>query len=92
MIRNVGFFIIGVYLFLINAITYLLFWKDKQRAKKHQWRISEKTLLVCCVLGGGLGGLFGTKKFHHKTKNPIFYIGIPLMIIVELIAIGLAIW
>lgn len=41
------------------------------------------------VIGGSIGALFGMSIFHHKTRKPKFYIGIPLIMLIE---IGLAAW
>lgn len=75
-------YLIG-YLILINCITFFLFWMDKQKSKTQKWRISEKTLLGFSVIGGSLGGFLGMRTFHHKTKHPIFFIGLPLILILE---------
>lgn len=62
-----------IYLGIISLITFILYGVDKQKAKKHKWRIPEKTLLGMCVIGGFLGGLLGMQVFHHKTKHWYFY-------------------
>ena len=45
---------------------------DKKQAKRGNWRIPERRLLTIGLVGGGLGGLMGQKKFHHKTQKPVF--------------------
>ncbi len=70
-----------------NLITFVLFWLDKQYARKSQWRIPEKDLLLCALLGGGIGALAGMYRFHHKTRHPKFTIGIPAIILIQLIAL-----
>ena len=40
-----------------------------KQAKRGNWRIPERRLLTIGLVGGGLGGLMGQKKFHHKTQN-----------------------
>lgn len=62
------------YLVLINSALFVLMGVDKSKAKKHQWRIPEKTLLLLGVIGGGFGGLLGQKVFRHKTRKPVFYV------------------
>jgi uncharacterized membrane protein YsdA (DUF1294 family) len=54
---------------------------DKQKAKKNRWRIPEKVLLGISFIGGSLGGIIGMYLFRHKTKHPLFYISLPLMLI-----------
>lgn len=79
-----------VYLLLINALALLLMRLDKNFAMAHRRRISERVLLLSAVLGGSLGALVGMYLFHHKTKHPKFYLGVPALLCVQLI--GLAWW
>lgn len=60
---------------------------DKQKSKKGKWRIPEKTLFIITALGGGIGTIAGMYTFRHKTKKMIFVIGLPLITILEIIAI-----
>lgn len=76
-----------LYLIGINVVTFLLYGNDKSRARRHAWRIPEKTLLGAAIIGGSVGALLGMSVFHHKTRKPAFYIGVPLILIVQ---IGLA--
>lgn len=62
------------YLVLINSVLFVLMGVDKSKAKNHQWRIPEKTLLLLGLIGGGFGGLLGQKVFRHKTRKPMFYV------------------
>lgn len=74
-----------VYLIIINALSFLLMLIDKQKAKKDRWRIPEKTLIAVALLGGSLGGIAGMKLFRHKTKHPKFYIGLPVILAVQIV-------
>lgn len=68
--------------FLIwNGIVFLLYGIDKQRAMADQWRISEKTLLLCAFFLGGAGAGLGMTVFRHKTRQLKFRILIPVAII-----------
>ncbi len=71
---------LSIYLSLINALAFLLMLADKQRAKKHRWRIPEAVLLGAAALGGSVGALFGMWLFHHKTRKAKFFITIPLLL------------
>ncbi len=64
---------------LINLITYTLFFRDKRKAERNEWRISEKTLLLFSLFGGGLGAGIGMRRQHHKTKKLRFRILVPLL-------------
>ena len=76
-----------IYLAIINLIAFLAMYLDKKKAKKGKWRISEATLIGIVLLGGGIGGIAGMYKFRHKTKKPRFYIGFPVILILETIAL-----
>lgn len=81
--------IILIYGIVINIAAFLLYGVDKKRARKRQWRISEKTLLGAAAMGGSLGALFGMYCFHHKTKHWKFRILLPLFLLLHT---GIIIW
>ncbi len=74
------------YLLTINAVGLLIMLADKEKAKKHLWRIPEATLLTVAALGGSLGCLAGMRLFRHKTRKPKFYLGLPAILAVQLAA------
>ena len=76
------------YLLIVNAAGFLLMLADKYKAKKNLWRIPEKTLLGVALVGGSLGAYAGMRLFRHKTKHPQFYIGIPLIMALQIMAAG----
>lgn len=76
-----------IYLLIINVIAFLAMLIDKRKAEKGKWRISETTLLLLGVLGGSIGGIIGMYTFRHKTKKMKFTIGMPTILIVEIITI-----
>lgn len=76
---------IVLYLLAINLIAFLAMGIDKWKAKMGAWRIPEQTLLSLVFLGGGIGGIAGMYTFRHKTKKPRFYIGFPMILILEII-------
>ena len=78
-------------LLLINAAGLLVMLVDKKKARKNLWRIPEATLLTVAALGGSIGVLAGMYLFHHKTRKPKFFIGVPLILTVQLIAV-LLLW
>ena len=83
MLRSV----ILIYLLVINGIAFVQFGADKKRALKKQWRIREKTLLLGAALGGSIGALVGMKVFHHKTLHKQFALGIPFILLVQVIMV-----
>lgn len=61
---------------------------DKKRARRHAYRISEKTLWTLAVIGGGTGAFLAMIKFRHKTKHASFHIGFPLLMVIQLIILA----
>ena len=80
---------LGVILyFTIVSLTLCIYmYLDKQRAKKNEWRISEKTLFTLAVFGGAMGGVLAMYLFRHKTKHNTFAFGFPLLAAVHLFLI-----
>ena len=76
------YYLYAIYLCLINLIAFFMFGIDKLKAKKDLYRISEKTLITICAVGGALGGLLGMMIFHHKTSKPKFIITVPLLVLI----------
>lgn len=76
-----------IYVFVVNVIAFLMYGLDKVKAKRLQWRIQESTLLGVAVIGGSIGAFLGMQIFHHKTKKPKFYIGVPAIFILQVIGI-----
>ena len=76
-----------IYLVCINIIGFLAMWIDKRNAKKGKWRIREKTLFMITFLGGGIGTIAGMYTFRHKTQKLAFTIGLPVILIGEIVTI-----
>ena len=81
------------YLFIgvavMSVILFVTMGIDKGRAKRHKWRVSERTLFVLAILGGAAGGCFGMLVFRHKTQHKAFQIGFPLLLAIQLLALWL---
>ena len=75
------------YLIIINIVTLLAFIVDKYNAIKKRYRISEKLLFFLAIIGGSLGALIGIHVFRHKSKKLKFLIGIPLILIIQIIVL-----
>lgn len=78
------FWIIIIYLAVINLVGFTLMGVDKRRAVKGAWRISEAALFLAAVLGGSIGSILGMKIFRHKTKHWYFKYGMPSILIVQI--------
>jgi uncharacterized membrane protein YsdA (DUF1294 family) len=70
---------ISYYFIIINMIGLFMMRADKQRAIKHQFRISERTLWAIAIFGGAIGTTMGMNIYRHKTKHRSFKIGFPLL-------------
>ena len=92
IIGSPWFWLFG-WLLLINLITFFIFGFDKLQAKRKKEsvrRVPEKTLLIFSILGGSIGALAGMKVWHHKTLHRLFRLGIPLILVLQiLIPVGL---
>ena len=74
-----------IYLIIINIIAFLAMFIDKRKAKYGKWRIKEYTLFILALIGGSVGTIVGMYTFRHKTKKARFFIGFPVILIVEVI-------
>lgn len=70
---------------IINFAAILATVSDKRRAQHHRWRIPESTLLLLAALGGSPAMLVTMKLIRHKTQHKKFMIGIPVIIVLQLV-------
>ena len=75
----------AIYLLIVNAAGFLLMLIDKRKAIRHRWRIPEKTLFLTAAIGGSIGSIMGMYTFRHKTKHLQFTLGMPAILVVQLI-------
>jgi Predicted membrane protein len=75
-----GFYILLLYLELINLAAFIMMGSDKHRAKVHRERIPEAVLLTAAVAGGSIGAIAGMLLFRHKTHKPQFSVGLPVIL------------
>ena len=76
-----------IYMIFMSIIGCIFMAIDKSKAKRVAWRIPEKTLLGIAILGGGAGIWLGMQMFRHKTKHLQFKIGVPIITLLEFIAV-----
>ena len=77
--------VILLYILLVNLGGFIAFGIDKKRSIRSKWRIPEATLLTFALLLGSVGCLLGMRVFRHKTLKPLFSIGIPVILIVQVL-------
>ena len=76
-----------VYFLAVSLITALITAIDKYKAKRGSFRISEATLFILAAIGGALGEYLTMRLIRHKTLHKRFMIGLPLIIILQTVAI-----
>lgn len=77
--------LIAVYVIAINLITFIVYGRDKSQARRREWRTPESTLFILAIAGGSIGALLAMYVFHHKTRKKAFQIGIPAILLVQLL-------
>jgi len=83
MTEVVAYFLVG-----INILAFIVYGIDKWHAAHGRWRIPEATLLGITVIGGSIGALIGMKVWHHKTKHKKFVLGLPAILLIQLIILS----
>ena len=73
----------GCYLLIINIVAFATYGIDKRNAVRGRWRTKEVTLLGLAAVGGSIGAIAAMHTFRHKTRKPLFAIGVPLIILVQ---------
>ena len=79
--------ILTIYLGVINIVTFFFFAIDKYRAVRNKYRIRIVTLLGMAFAGGTAGALPGIYLLRHKTKKNYFTVGVPLMMVMQVLAL-----
>lgn len=79
--------ILYIYLLVINVAGFIICGIDKKRAIRHWWRIPEKDIILIAVLGGSIGVLIGMYGFRHKTRHRQFTVGIPLILLCQIMLV-----
>ena len=74
------------YLILANLAAFILMGVDKSKARRHRWRIPERTLFFSAVLGGSVGAMAGMWFFRHKTRHWYFVVGMPAILALQVAA------
>ncbi len=76
-----------IYLVIIKIISMTVFALDKIAALEKRWRISIITLQGLVLVGVSIGALVGMYLFHHKTKKDYFKVGVPLIIVMQVMVL-----
>ena len=84
--------LIIIYLIAVNLIGFVLMGIDKRKAIKNAFRIPEATLFFVALVGGSIGSILGMLIFRHKTKHWSFKLGMPAILVLQLILFALLSW
>lgn len=79
--------ILLIYLAVVNILTFIVFGVDKMNAKSNRQRVRIVTLLGLAFIGGSVGALIGMYGFHHKTKKAYFTVGVPLILLMQVVVL-----
>ena len=78
-----------IYIAVVSVISFFVCVYDKIAAKKFtKHRTRESTLLWLSALGGSFAMFFTMVAIRHKTKHVKFMLGIPLIIVLQVIALA----
>ncbi|MBQ8814086.1 MAG: DUF1294 domain-containing protein [Lachnospiraceae bacterium] len=80
--------LLSIWLIVINLVGFIQMYVDKRRAKKDKWRIPEKQLFLVALIGGSVGSILGMQMFRHKTKHKSFVIGMPAILILQIVVVA----
>jgi len=81
--------VVAALLAWINLTAFLMFWWDKDAARRGLRRIPESQLLGMALLGGGLGALLAQQILRHKTRKQPFRAQLFLIGLAQLALAGL---
>ena len=73
------------YLVAVSVITFVMFGFDKYRAVKGGFRIPIAALLGMAFAGGSVGALLGMVVFRHKIRKNYFYVGVPMILVMQVV-------
>lgn len=85
-IKNINIYYFIYYFVVINLFSIFITVFDKLASKyRKNDRIREKTLFIVAIIGGSLFMLISMKLIKHKTKHKSFMLGLPIIILIQLI-------
>ena len=84
--------IIIIYLAVISLVAIIMTLYDKHAARNRKRRVAESTLILVSVLGGSVAMLLTMRYIRHKTKHATFMVGIPVIIVLQIVAAVFAWW
>ncbi|WP_457280988.1 DUF1294 domain-containing protein [Polaromonas sp. P5_D5] len=58
--------------FVLNLLTFWVYWADKRAAQTGQWRTPENTLQLLALAGGWPGAWLAQQVLRHKSSKQSF--------------------
>lgn len=84
--NDFNFLLVAAFYLTINVTAFIVMMLDKVKSRKNKAeRISEGTLFFMAAAFGSVGVYLGMLVFHHKTRKWHFIIGIPLMMLQNIV-------
>lgn len=79
-------FFIASFFLVVNLIAFSVMFRDKSRSRKDgAERVSEAMLFFLAAAFGSIGVYAGMLFFRHKTRKWQFIVGIPLLIVQNIV-------
>lgn len=76
-----------IYLAVISLVSVVITIHDKLSAKRSKRRVPERTLIMLSLVGGSAAMYVTMQLIRHKTRHAKFMIGIPLIMLLQLVAV-----
>jgi uncharacterized membrane protein YsdA (DUF1294 family) len=77
----IQFFLLQIFLVIVNFISLAVFGIDKLNSKKGGWRVPESRLLLIAFFGP-FGAYAGMLIFRHKTRK-IKFLMVPIFLFIQ---------
>jgi uncharacterized membrane protein YsdA (DUF1294 family)/cold shock CspA family protein len=74
--------------FVLNLLTFWMYWVDKHAAQTSQWRTPENTLQFLALAGGWPGAWLAQQVLRHKSSKQSFQDDYWLMVISHAVLVG----
>lgn len=88
---DINLVIVASFYLAINIIAFVVMMFDKIKSRKnHAERISEGVLFFMATAFGSIGVYFGMFIFHHKTRKWTFILGVPLLMLQNIVFLSVA--
>ena len=83
---------LGLIIVVASLVTAILYRIDKRRARDHEPRIAEQTLLIWSLAGGWPGGWIAGKYLRHKTRKTSYRVKFAFCVALNLVLCVAFVW